>query len=234
MICRSLFYVRNLAFSVALVLGAEFGWSTTVLAAGSPAQWEKDIAAFEASDKTNPPPKRAILFIGSSSIRMWKTLSDDFKGFAVINRGFGGSQMSDSDYYADRIVLPYQPRQILVYAGDNDLAAGKSPEQILADVQRFVETVHRSLPEARISYIAIKPSPSRWKLADRMRTANRLIAEFTRSDKRLDFVDVFTPMLDEAGQPKADLFLSDNLHMNSKGYQLWRSRVLPFLRRNAE
>jgi lysophospholipase L1-like esterase len=195
------------------------------------AQWEHEIAAFESADKTNPPPAGAILFVGSSSIRMWKSLAEDFKGFPVINRGFGGSQMVDSVSYADRIVLPYRPRQIVVYAGDNDLAAGKTPGEVLSDFQAFVAKVRHALPETRICYISIKPSPARWKLVERMREANRLIAEYARANEGLAFIDVFTPMLGEDGQPRPELFAADKLHLNQTGYRLWSSSVRPYLLR---
>jgi lysophospholipase L1-like esterase len=198
-------------------------------ASESPARWEKDIQAFEAADKTNPPPSGVILFVGSSSIRLWKTLTDDFKGLPVLNRGFGGSQMADSAFFVDRIVLPYHPRQIVVYAGDNDLAAGKPPTQILLDFQAFVRKVRDVQPNTRISFIAIKPSPSRWKLIDKILEANRLIAEFTHTEKGMDYIDVFTPMLAADGHPRPDLFAADNLHLNGKGYDLWTTTVRPFL-----
>ena len=195
------------------------------------AQWEHEIAAFEAADKTNPPPAGAILFIGSSSIRLWKNLAEDFKGFPVINRGFGGSQMADSVFYADRIVLPYRPRQIVVYAGDNDLAAGKTAGAVLSDFQAFATTVHRALPETRICYLSIKPSPARWKLVEQMRKTNRLIAEYARANQGLTFIDVFTLMLGEDGQPRPELFAADKLHLNETGYRLWSSTLRPYLLR---
>ncbi len=193
------------------------------------AKWEPEIRAFETADATNPPPRNGILFIGSSSIRLWKTLAEDFKGYPVINRGFGGSEMADSLQFVDRIVLPYHPKQIVVYAGDNDLAAGKTPDHVSADFQAFVRKVHGAQPQTRVAYISIKPSPSRWNLADKMRTANGLIAAFTRPDPRLTFIDVFTPMLGPDGKPRPELFQSDNLHMTRSGYELWTSIVRPVL-----
>jgi len=148
----------------------------------------------------------------------------------VINRGFGGSQMADSVELAERIVLPYQPRQIVVYAGDNDIAAGKSPEQVGADFQAFVKKVHAVLPQTRIGYLAIKPSGSRWKLVEKMKAANQLIADFTKKDERLAFIDTFTPILGEDGQPKEELFKADKLHLNEKGYAVWVGVVRPFLK----
>jgi lysophospholipase L1-like esterase len=199
-------------------------------AQAAPDKWEQEIAAFEASDRTNPPPANAILFVGSSSIRLWKTLARDFPDLPVINRGFGGSEVADSVRLASRIVFPYRPRQVVVYAGDNDLANGKTPEQVFADFKDFVKKVREVLPRARISYIAIKPSPSRWKLAAQGRMANRLIAEYCRAGDRLDFIDIFTPMLDQQGNPKEELFQTDKLHLNAAGYRLWADTVRPYLK----
>ena len=192
-------------------------------------RWEKYIARFQAADKKQMPPPGGILFIGSSSIRMWKTLKQDFPGLPVINRGFGGSQIADSNHFAGRIVYPYKPRQIVLYAGDNDVAAGKSPETVLADFQQFVKTVHGKLPKARVSFIAIKPSLSRWKLSGKMARANSLVSDACGKDKRLDYIDIWQPMLGDDGRPKPDLFLGDGLHLNAKGYALWTSIVKPHL-----
>jgi lysophospholipase L1-like esterase len=129
-------------------------------------KWETEIRTFEAADKTNPPPKGAILFIGSSSILLWKTLAGDFSEHKVINRGFGGSQIIDSVNFAGRIVLPYRPRMVVLYAGGNDINSGKSPEQVFADFQAFVKKVHATLPETRIAYIPLRPTQRdgrRWK-----------------------------------------------------------------------
>lgn len=195
-----------------------------------PAKWEPDIRAFEASDRTNPPPKGAILFIGSSSIRLWKTLASDFPGRAVINRGFGGSEVADSVFFADRIVLPYEPRLIVMYAGGNDINAGKTPEQVLADFKTFASRVWAKAPATRIAYISIAPNPARWAQVDKVRTANRLIAEHVKTDPaRLDFIDVFPHMLGADGLPRPEIFVEDRLHMNAEGYKLWRRLVAPHL-----
>ena len=161
---------------------------------------------------------------------MWKTLAQDFPGFPVINRGFGGSQMVDTLVYADRIVLPYHPRQIVVYAGDNDIPAGKSPEQVFADFKAFVEKVHQALPKTRISYLAIKGCSSRWRLVEKVKKANQLIRQFTETDPRLDFIDTFTPLLGKDGRPRDELFRADKLHLNAKGYALWTAAVRPYLK----
>jgi lysophospholipase L1-like esterase len=195
-------------------------------------KWEKEIAAFEAREATNPPPKDAVLFVGSSSIRLWKTLAQDFPELKVINHGFGGSQIEDSVFYADRIVIAHHPKVVVMYAGGNDINAGKTPEQVAADFKTFVGKVQAKLPETRIAYISIAPNPARWSQLDRVKRANELIREFTTRDKRLKFIDVFPHMLGSDGQPLPDIFVADRLHMNEKGYALWKKVVGEALQRN--
>lgn len=208
-----------------LVLAPSATWSAT----NDFARWEKEIAAFEAADRTNPPPTRGILFIGSSSIRLWKTLAQDFPQHQVLNRGFGGSQIEDSVHFAERIVFPYAPRKIIMYAGGNDINAGKSPQQVAADFRAFAQKVHQRLPQTRIAYISIAPNPARWAQVEKVREANRLIKSFTETDPRLEFIDVFSHMLGPDGQPLPDIFVADRLHMNAKGYALWKQLVAPSL-----
>lgn len=210
--------------ALALAIGSSLAQPT------SPAKWEKEINAFEASDKTNPPPRGAILFVGSSSIRLWKNLAAAFSEHRVINRGFGGSQIDDSISLADRIILPYQPKLIVLYAGDNDIANGKSPDQVFADFQTFVRKIHRARPKTRIAFISIKPSPSRWHLADKQKAANQLIKALCEKEKQLSYIDVFTPMLGANGEPRPELFVEDKLHLNAKGYELWESVIRPCLK----
>ncbi len=192
------------------------------------AKWEKAIAAFEAQDQKSPPPKGAVLFVGSSSIRLWK-LDKSFPDRATINRGFGGSEIADSVHFADRIVLKYQPRTIVFYAGDNDTAHGKSPEQVANDFKEFVKIVHEKLPKTKILFIAIKPSLARWKLAETIQKANGLIRSQCEKNEQLEFIDVWKPMLGEDGRPQAELFLKDGLHMNEQGYKIWASLIRPHL-----
>ena len=190
-------------------------------------RWEPEIRAFEAQDRSNPPPQHAILFIGSSSLRLWKTMAQDFTGKPVINRGFGGSEIPDSTAFAERIIFPYHPRMIVLYAGDNDLAAGKTPDQVVADYKTFVRTIRALLPKARIAFISIKPSLSRWRLKENIIAANREIAAM--KGKGLAFIDVFSPMLGPDGNPRPDLFKPDGLHPNAKCYALWASLIKPYL-----
>ncbi len=193
-------------------------------------KWEAEIRKFEESDRRNPPPKGAVLFIGSSSIRLWVTLGEDFPSLKIINRGFGGSDIEDSTHYAGRIVTPYRPRLIVLYAGDNDLANSKPPEQVFEDFRAFVGRVRRDLPQARIAFISIKPSPARRHLIEKQKAANGMIKKYISLEKGLSYIDVFTPMLGKDGDMRPELFVGDGLHLNKEGYALWKSVTAPHLR----
>lgn len=193
--------------------------------------WATDMARFAAEDAATPPPADAVVFTGSSSVRMWESLAADFPGVAVLNRGFGGSQVRDSVHYADQVAVRYRPRQVLIYAGDNDIDAGRTPHQVLHDMQAFTARLRRDLPRVRIGFLAIKPSPLRVAQLPRQQEANRLVREWAATQRDVDFIDVATPMLDADGQPRAALFLDDRLHMNAEGYALWRGIVAPYLAR---
>lgn len=190
-----------------------------------PAKWEKDIAAFEKADAASPPQPGGILFTGSSSIRLWKTLSADFPKHRVVNRGFGGSQMEDSVAFAERVVFPHAPRMIFIYAGGNDINAGKSPQRVLEDYKAFVAKVRAKLPDVVIAYISVAGNPARWAQVEKVRETNRLIADYTSSDPKLKFVNVFDAMMGPDGTPKPDIFVEDRLHMNEKGYAIWREII---------
>lgn len=196
-------------------------------------RWEKTIEAFEQQDKDRPPPKNAILFGGSSTIRLWD-LPASFPRLDVINRGFGGSQIADSVYFAPRIITKYEPRIVVFYAGDNDVAAGKKPEQVLEDFQALVKAIHKDLPKTKILFVSIKPSPSRLKFFETQKKANALVEDFCKKNELLTYVDVVKPMLDDDGKPREELFTKDNLHMNAKGYELWASILKPYLKPREE
>jgi len=181
----------------------------------------KEINAYTQADLTNPPPRGATLFIGSSSVRLWKTLVQDFPKHRVINRGFGGSQIIDSVNYAERIVFPYRPERIVMYAGGNDINSGKSPQQVFSDFRAFVAKVHAKLPKTEIAYISIAPNPARWSQVDKVREVNALIADFANRERQVSFINVFPHMLGEDGMPRPEIFVADRLHMNTKGYELW-------------
>jgi lysophospholipase L1-like esterase len=205
------------------------GAITNSLATHKSARWEKAIAAFEASDRTNPPPKGCIVFVGSSSIKRWTSLAADFPGLPVINRGFGGSQLADSVNFADRIITPYHPREVVIYAGGNDINAGKDPEVVFGDFVALVNKIQAGAPKARICFISSAPNPARWAQVDKVKRLNQLAEAYCRQHE-LDFINVFPLMLGPDGKPKPDIYVSDRLHMNAKGYAIWISAVLPYLK----
>jgi lysophospholipase L1-like esterase len=221
--CHSYLFRRSL-----LVLTLLFG--SFVPAVAAPEHWLKEIDQLTQSDQANPPAPGGIVFVGSSSIRLWPSLSGDFPGMNVVNRGFGGSELADSVFFFDRLVAPYRPRIVVLYAGENDLAGGhKSPEQVAADFAQFRAKVQAALPAARLIYIACKPSPSRAAAWDKFRAANALIAAACAQDPRCVFVDVFPAMLDAQGAARPELFVGDHLHMNADGYAIWKKLLTPLL-----
>ena len=195
-----------------------------------PTRWEKDIRAFENRDRQNPSPKDAVLFVGSSSIVMWRT--DKFFGeFDTINRGFGGSFISEVNYYTKRIVLPYKPKVIVFYAGDNDIFVGKSAQQVFDDYKEFVKLVQQNLPETKIIFMSIKPSSSRWFSWNKMQEANKLIEDFSAKDSRLIYFDTSPALLGSDGKPNDALFQKDQLHLNRKGYEAWTKQITPVIKK---
>lgn len=205
------------------------GWRVVHLHSSPYSTWEKAIGDYERADAKQPPEKGGVVFIGSSSIRGWKTLDQDFPDHHVIGRGFGGSQMVDSLIYARRVVLPYAPRGVVVYAGDNDIAAGKTPERVLADFRAFVDVIHAGGARTRVAFIAIKPSLRRWQLWSVMERANGLVEAFAEDQAGVDYLDIATPMLGDDGTPDKNLFVDDGLHLNREGYVLWTSVVMPWV-----
>jgi lysophospholipase L1-like esterase len=196
-------------------------------AAAQPAPFENEIRAFEEADAKSSPPKDAVLFIGSSSIRLWKTLAEDMPGVTVINRGFGGSQVEHSLRYADKIILPYRPKLIVFYAGDNDIASGKSPQRVLSDFKALVEKVHAALPRTRILYVSVRPSVARWHLQGRQWLTNRLVREFADADPTVEYVDVWPTLVGKDRRPRADYLVADKLHLNEAGYRAWTAVIRP-------
>lgn len=223
--------VRSLSLVVLLAAACAVSAAETKEAVKAADRWEPNIQRFEAADRKSPPPKDGIVFIGSSSIVGWDT-AKSFSDLPVVNRGFGGSQLADSVRYADRILIPYRPKTVVLYAGDNDIASGKKPEQVAADYRAFVEKVHKALPQAKIIYVAIKPSMKRWPLWDKIQQANALIQAEAKKDERLVFLDVTKPMLGADGKPRQELFKPDNLHLNPEGYKLWNDLLRPHLLQN--
>jgi lysophospholipase L1-like esterase len=221
-ICRT-----RLAAITALAVSA-IAVPSVIDAQTSANQWESAIAAFEAADKVSPPPKGEIVFVGSSTIRLWD-VAHSFPDLKIINRGFGGSELADSVRYADRIVIPYEPRLVVVYAGDNDISGGVLAEQVAVEFERFVRKVHAKLPQTRILYIAVKPSLLRWTQVYRMRSANEIIREFCERDDRLAFLDFDGLMLGWDEKPRPELFVADGLHLSAEGYRIWSTVIRPYL-----
>jgi lysophospholipase L1-like esterase len=193
--------------------------------------WRRAIRRFEKSDLAQPPKPGVVVFTGSSSINFWETLAHDMEPLNTVNRGFGGSQMAHVTYYAKKIVLPYSPTAIVVYAGENDLSWpwSKTPETILHDFQEFVDLVHRHLPTTWIYFLSVKPTPLRWKQREKQRRTNQIIQEFCRTKPNAQFIDVSSAMLDSQGKPRRDLFNWDGLHPSARCYKLWTSIILPIL-----
>jgi lysophospholipase L1-like esterase len=194
-----------------------------------PERWEKDIAAYEAQDKTNPPPKGGIVFIGSSTIRRWTSLPQDYPDHKVINRGFGGSQIADAAHFADRIVIPYAPRAVFLRAGGNDLNAGKSVDQVFNDFKDFVAKIHAKLPETDIYYISLSPSIARWQQADKEKALNAMVQSYIASKPHLKYIETYDMVLGADGQPRPELFVEDKLHFNAEGNKLLAERIRPHL-----
>jgi hypothetical protein len=217
-----------MVFCSALASAADMPAVTADVPARPASRWDAAFASFAADDAAHPHPPGGVLFVGSSSIRMWTDLESRFTAApVVIKRGFGGSQLSDCVKHLSRLVLPYRPRTVLVYAGDNDLAAGTPPQEVYRRFLAFVDGVHRELPQTHIAYISIKPSPARAQLLGAIRETNGLIREYAEREDSVDYVDVFTPMLDAEGRPRAELFRADRLHLNGEGYALWQRVIAP-------
>ncbi|MCF7807982.1 MAG: hypothetical protein K9M49_09545 [Candidatus Marinimicrobia bacterium] len=196
-----------------------------------PLRYPDALEAFRTADSLNPSEPGVLLFVGSSSIRGWKTLAEDLSDYNVLNRGFGGSHFSDLIYHVESLVFSHEPGAIFVYEGDNDIAWGKSPERVYQDYLKFVQMVREKWASTPIYFIAVKPSIARISMIDEMAKANALILDHTKSDETLHFVDVFSVMVDESGQPKEEIFGHDGLHMNALGYDLWEAAVKEALRK---
>ncbi len=205
-------------------------WTGSVLAQVA-APFANEIADFKKRDSLQAPAPGGVLFLGSSSFRLWENIEESFPGVPLINRGFGGSSLPDVISYVDDIVFPYAPKQVIIYCGENDFAGADS---ITAQIvqERFTQLfriIRNRLPEAHIAFVSIKPSPSRAHLMPKMVEANSLIRSFLQKEKRTAFVDVYQLMLDKEGKPMEDIFVADKLHMNSKGYEIWRKALLPVI-----
>ncbi|RSK42963.1 SGNH/GDSL hydrolase family protein [Hymenobacter perfusus] len=198
----------------------------------NPSQWTPELRAFTRQDSLTPPPQRPVLFYGSSSIRKWETLGQDFPGRPVLNRGFGGSRFPDALYYFDKLVVAYNPRQVILYEGDNDIGSGATPQEVFRSFLAFEKLMQQRLPKVPLVFLAIKPSPSRWALYPQVQEANGLIrAYITAHPKYLHYVDTATPLLGANGRPQPQFYVSDSLHMTPAGYEVWQRAVKPALKK---
>lgn len=191
----------------------------------------KDIKSFKTEDSLRRPPKRAIVFVGSSSFRMWKDVQKDFPKHKIINRGFGGSSLPHVIAYAEEIVIPYKPKQVVVYCGENDFMNDTVTSEIVTN--RFItlfDLLRDKLPRAEIVFVSMKPSPSRQRLMTEVAAANTSIRDFISKKRRAKYVDIWDAMLDSSGAPRKELFLKDMLHMNADGYAIWQKALEPHLR----
>jgi len=213
-------------FLLFLILSAFFGFSQEAQVPFADA-----INTFKEADRKNPPPQHAILFTGSSSFTIWSDVQDYFPGFTIINRGFGGSTLPDLIRFADSIIFPYFPKQVVIYCGENDLAASDtvSAETVSGRFRVLFDRIRSKLPNAKITYVSMKPSPSRWFLAEKFKKGNEEIRNYLSKQTNTGFVDIWDKMLDSRHIPDTTLFLDDRLHMNKKGYAIWQKAIQPEL-----
>jgi lysophospholipase L1-like esterase len=236
--CRSVAHrwaLVALAGAAALSARAEIPFPSDLQAGSAQAQpapspafarWQSSLDAFALADRQQRPASDGVLFVGSSTIRLWSHLSQDFRQVPVLlNRGFGGSTMRDCNALVRELVIQYRPRHVMVYAGDNDLAEGRTPDAVVRSFENFVRSVRAELPDTRISYISIKPSPLRLALLPQVRETNALVAHYVQTVPNARYIDIFNPMLTADGLPRPELFLADRLHLNEAGYRLWQSVI---------
>ena len=206
-------------------------WYGQALAQPAIRPFEKEVAAFARQDSLHPPPGKPILLIGSSSFTKWTNVQQYFPGYEILNRGFGGSSLEDVIYYAPQVLFAYTPRQIIVYCGENDLAASPQPttKRVLQRFKQLYRLIRNQWPSVPIVYISIKPSPARWQLESSFVEANERIKGYIQKQKNIRFLDVHTAMLTTAGETRPELYIGDRLHMNERGYEIWQNLLFPLL-----
>jgi lysophospholipase L1-like esterase len=214
---------------VVLLAGWSFSCAMAQPASHNFTKWEKAIGDYERADATNAPPKDCVVFIGSSTVARWKTLAADFPGVPAVNRGFGGSEIIDATHFAPRIVFPYAPKVVVLRAGGNDLWAGNSVEKVFGDFKDFVETVHARLPSAKIVFLSLNPTPSRWTQHEKEKALNALAENYMKDKAFAKYIETYDVPLGAGGLPRAELFVADKLHFNADGYQLFAARIRPLL-----
>ncbi|MEO1260689.1 MAG: SGNH/GDSL hydrolase family protein [Bacteroidota bacterium] len=229
----------NLSIFLVLLLAGNFGCSSdksknhhgSMIPRGQSEQhhdrFEQEIQAFEKADAAAMPDEGIILFTGSSSIRMWSTLAEDFAPMPVINRGFGGSTIAEVNHYADRIVHKYKPGLIVFYCGENDIVEERPPAVVFQDFKKFIGETEKNLADVPVAYISAKPSPARWDHWRKYETLNNMVRQFANARPDLHFIDISETLLGENGQPDPALFIEDQLHMNGDGYAKWTEVLRP-------
>lgn len=201
-----------------------------VSAQTAPPFWA-DIVAFKKADASQPPPAHPILFVGSSSFTKWKDVNDYFPGYPIVNRGFGGSTLPDLIRYFYDVILPYQPKQVVIYCGENDIASSETmtAAEVVTRFKTLYGMIRQNLPVTVIDFVAMKASPSREKFFPQLREANQQISNFLKKEKNAGFINIYPAMLDAKGKPREELFLEDRLHMKPAGYAIWQKIILPYL-----
>lgn len=218
-------YLVKISFVLAVLLSAYSAFSQY----NPDEKWGESIAKFAHQDSLDMPEPGGILFIGSSSFTIWKDVNDYFPGKNIVNRGFGGSQMSDVLHFKEKLILPYQPKQIVVYVGENDLAAGETPESVFEEGKQLVSWAKEHFSEVEFVLLSAKSSPRRWELRDKMKDLNVTLAEFASKNEGVEYANIWQPMLGENGKPRPEIFMEDSLHMNANGYKIWQKVLKPYL-----
>lgn len=193
-------------------------------------RWDKSIAQYEHKDSVSKPEPGGILMLGSSSFTIWQDVGDYFPGKNMVNRGFGGSQMSDVLYFKERLILPYRPKQIVIYEGENDIAAGEKPDSIFAELKQFVTWTRGQLPGIQISIVSMKPSPKRWELKETLLEMNKKLKQFAAENEDIDFINIWEPLIEPNGVPVNENYREDLLHLNANGYKIWKKAMTPYLK----
>jgi len=220
--------MHNLLKSLFVTIAFATHFYLPAVAQDKPPFWD-DVQTIKAYDKIYSPPQHPILFVGSSSIRLWVDFTKTFKDYTVLNRGIGGAITNDIDRYVEDIIAPYAPKQVVLYVGENDLIKSPDAETVFADFKKLYTHIRKQLPVTPLLYIAIKGSPSRMQYQDKAKKANLFISQFLKTEKNAVFVDIYQPMLDKQGKMRPLLFKEDMLHMNGTGYQIWNKLVIPHL-----
>ncbi|MEO5891069.1 MAG: GDSL-type esterase/lipase family protein [Ferruginibacter sp.] len=218
--------IRKIITSVLIILSVNFLW-----AQDSVAPFYNDIQHFKKQDSSSFPPTKAILFIGSSSFTKWVDVKDYFPGHTIVNRGFGGSSLPDVTRYVKDIVFPYKPGQVVIYCGENDIAGADSitAKIVFNRFKQLFQLIRSKMPKVPIAYVSMKPSPSREKFWPKMIAGNSLIKNYLKTKPKTAFIDVYHKMLNKDGTVMKDIFIEDNLHMNAKGYAIWKKVIEPYL-----